>query len=111
MDLQVDIVAVALTSLVGVAVAAMWAQMGRFFKEQRAVNAANAIANRSLQRDVIFRYFRIIVEQGVAVTPAEYEHVKSCYDAYHANGGNGTCTLMMRKIDEHVKLVTGIKED
>jgi hypothetical protein len=76
-------------------------------REQKKVNKANALANRSMQRDVLFRYFRIIVEQGHSVTPEEYDHISKCYEAYHANDGNGTGTVMWKKIQENVRIGTG----
>ena len=105
-----EIVSIVLTAIIGIVVTGLAKQLTSFIKEQRKVNEANAMANRSVQRDVIFRYFRIIVEQQQPVTPEEYEHISRCYNAYAANGGNDTGTLMWHKIQENVKLDTGRKE-
>lgn len=101
-----EIVSIILTAVIGIVVTGLAKQLTSFIKEQRSVNEANAMANRSLQRDVIYRYFRIVVEQGDPITPEEFDHVSRCYKAYAANGGNDTGTLMWRKIQEHVKLIT-----
>lgn len=105
-----EIVSIILTSVIGIVLTGLARQFTLFVKEQRRVNEANEMANRSVQRDVIFRYFRIIVEQQQPVTPEEYEHISRCYKAYAANGGNDTGTLMWEKIQENVKLDTGRKE-
>ena len=102
-----EIVSIILTSIIGIVLTGLAKQFTMFVKEQRKVNEANELANRSMQRDVIFRYFRIVVEQGQAVTPEEYEHIARCYKAYSANGGNDTGTLMWNKIQEHVTIDTG----
>ena len=107
MDFLIDLISLAVSSVVGVAVTAMYKNMRKFFDEQREVNKANALANRSMQRDVLFRYFRIVVEQGNPITPEEYEHIERCYTAYHRNGGNGTGTLMFEKIKQHAIIDTG----
>lgn len=82
-------------------------QLKAFRADQKRVNEANAMANRSLQRDVIYRYFHRIVESGEKVTPEEYEHVEKCAEAYFANDGNGVGKVMWEKIEEHVVLDTG----
>lgn len=88
------------------AILGMWAMLRHFIKEQRKANEANKLFIRSMQRAEIVRYFRIIVEQGNPITPTEMEHIDSCYEAYHENGGNGTGTLMYNRIKEYVKLMT-----
>ena len=88
------------------AILGMWAMLLRFIKEQRKVNETNKMFIRSMQRAEIVRYFRIVVEQGNPITPTEMEHITSCYEAYHENGGNGTGTLMFNRISEYVRLMT-----
>jgi len=56
--------------------------------------------------DIAVRYFRIVVEQGNPITPTEMEHIDSCYESYHENGGNGTGTIMYEKIKEYLRLIT-----
>ena len=107
MDFIIDIIALVISTAVGLIVGSMYKSMKDFFGEQREVNKANALANRSMQRDVLFRYFRIVVEQGNPITPEEYEHIERCYTAYHKNGGNGTGTLMFEKIKQHAIIDTG----
>lgn len=103
MSIIADVISAAMFALL----VAQWRQLKAFRAEQKAVNEANAMANRSLQRDVIYRYFHRIVECGEKVTPEEYEHVSRCADAYFANEGNGVGKVMWDKIEEHVVLDTG----
>ena len=107
MELELDVIAIVLTTLIGLAVGGMYKQLVSFIKEQRTVNHANVLAQRSMQRDVIYRYFHKAVEQGQALTPEEYKHVSDCANAYEANGGNGTGSVMMERIREHAKITTG----
>lgn len=92
---------------IGSALLALFRMMSRFIKEQRRVNESTRMANRSMQRDVLYRYFRIVVEDGQRITPEEYNHIKECYSAYHANGGNGAGTLMFKKISDNAVIDTG----
>ena len=102
-----SIVADVLSCLVGAAVLYMIRQLHEFRDEQREVNQASQLANRSMERDVLYRYFHYVVERGEGITPEELEHVTRCYEAYHANGGNGAGTLMYERIMKHVRLETG----
>ena len=102
-----SIIADVLTCIIGALLLAQSRQLRAFRKEQREVNKSNALANRSLQRDVLYRYFHYVIERGEQITPEELEHVTRCYEAYHANGGNGAGTLMYERIMRHVKLDTG----
>lgn len=104
---SLEIVSLVLTTVVGLAVGGLYKLMTNFIKEQHKVNKANMLASRSMQRDVLFRYFRIVVEQGVSITPEEFNHIERCYTAYHENGGNGSGTLMWERIKENVKIDTG----
>lgn len=102
-----EIAQVALTAVLTGAVGWLGRTLLAFMREQREANRANAMANRSMQRDVIYRYFRTVVEEGKHVTPEEFAHVEECYSAYHANGGNGAGTLMFEKIRENAVIDTG----
>lgn len=102
-----EIVSLILSTVIGLAVTAIYRHLAAFIKDQHEVNEANRLANRSMQRDVLFRYYKIIVEQGTPVTPEEFSHIEQCYSAYHENGGNGTGTLMWEKIHECVRIDTG----
>lgn len=108
--LQISIFESVVAGLTLAALIGMWAMLRRFIKEQRTVNAANKRFVRSMQRAEIVRYFRIVVEQGNPVTTEELEHLDSCYNAYHDNGGNGTGTLMYKRIIDHAYLVTKLPE-
>lgn len=93
---------VTLAALLGVA-----AVVRGIAREQRESIKATREFERSMQRAEINRYFRIVVEQGLPVSPEELTHLESCYEAYHAHGGNGTGTLMYERIREHARIETG----
>lgn len=107
MDLELDVIALVLTTIIGLVVTGLYRQMTVFVREQREVNKANAQAQRSMQRDVIYRYFHKAVELRQPLTPEEYKHVNDCANAYRANGGNGTGTVMWERIREHAIIETG----
>lgn len=96
----------ATTVLAGVTIA-LFKMFHNFIREQRKANESMRQANQSMQRDVLYRYFRIIVEDGQHVTPEEFEHVTECYDAYHALGGNSVGTVMYKRIKECAVIDTG----
>ena len=103
------------TVLSGITVAAIGIigkMLMTFIKEQRSENERSKQFERSMQRAEIIRYFRIVVEQGMPISPEELSHLESCYEAYHENGGNGVGTLMYERVREHAKLITQVaKED
>lgn len=104
------LVNIVVTSIVGVIASGTAGCLVKFAREQREVNKANVLAQRSMQRDVIYRYFHKSVELGQPLTPEEYKHVTDCASAYQANGGNGTGTLMYERIREHARIETGLTE-
>lgn len=104
---ELDVIALAMTTLIGLVVTGLYKQMNDFVNEQREVNKANVLAQRSMQRDVIYRYFHKSVELGQALTPEEFKHVTDCANAYSANGGNGTGTVMYDRIREFAHIETG----
>ena len=101
---------VLITSVIGLITSGTAAYLGKFVHEQREVNKANVLAQRSMQRDVIYRYFHKAVELGQPLTPEEFKHVNDCANAYNANGGNGTGTVMWDRIREHARIETGMTE-
>lgn len=105
--MSINVLNLILNATVGFVATGTLGYLAHFAKEQRQVNKANALANRSMQRDVLFRYFHIVVEQGMPITTEEMEHIDRCYTAYHDNGGNGTGTLMYERIKATAKLDTG----
>lgn len=102
-----EVIEIFLTAVIGAAVTWTATSLAAFMKRQEEANKANALANRSMQRDVLYRYFHHVVEEGKHITPEEFSHVSDCYDAYHANGGNGAGTLMYKRIAEHAVLDSG----
>ena len=107
MELSIEVINLFVTTAVGFVASGTCAALVRFAREQREVNRRNALAQRSMQRDVIYRYFHKAVELGQALTPEEYKHVNDCASAYQANGGNGTGTVMWERIREHARIETG----
>lgn len=105
--LQLDILTLVVTTAIGFVTTGTLGYLVHFVKEQRKVNAANELANRSMQRDVLYRYFAKVVERGEHITPEEYKHVANCYEAYHSNGGNGAGSLMWERIQANVTIDTG----
>ena len=108
MLLEIDIFQIILTSLIGLFVAALWGMMVGFIKEQRKVNRANIKANRSLQEAQLIALFHKVVELQEEITIEEFNAGKECYDAYHANGGNGAGTQMWERIRECARIRTGL---
>lgn len=104
---MLEIIEIALTGVLTAVTAWLVRSFTTFAREQREANRANALANRSMQRDVLYRYFRTVVEEQKHITPEEFSHVEECYTAYHANGGNGAGTLMFEKIRELAVIDTG----
>jgi hypothetical protein len=104
---ELDVLNLIVTTVVGFIASGTCAALVRFANEQRAVNQANVLAQRSMQRDVIYRYFHKSVELGQALTPEEFKHVTDCASAYEANGGNGTGSVMYERIKAHAKITTG----
>lgn len=108
MLLEIDIFQIILTSVIGLFVAALWGMMVGFIKEQRKVNRANIKANRSLQEAQLIALFHKVVELQEEITIEEFNAGKECYDAYHANGGNGAGTQMWERIKECARIRTGL---
>ena len=108
MLLEIDIFQIILTSVIGLFVAALWGMMVGFIKEQRKVNRANIKANRSLQEAQLIALFHKVVELQEEITIEEFNAGKECYDAYHANGGNGAGTQMWERIRDCARIRTGL---
>ena len=110
MILQLDILTLVITTAIGFVTTGTLTYLIKFVREQRQVNEANVLAQRSMQRDVIYRYFHKVVELGQTLTPEEYKHVNDCANAYDANGGNGAGTVMWDRIRANVRIDTGLKD-
>ena len=106
-----EVVSIVLNAIIGAIVAGLFASFRGFVREQREVNKANAQAQRSMQRDVIYRYFHKAVELRQPLTPEEFKHVNDCANAYKANGGNGTGTVMWDRIREYATIETGRNDE
>ena len=104
---EMSVLASVISGLTLAGVGAIGAMLRNFASEQREVNKANAEANRSMQRDVLYRYFHKAVELQEPLTPEEYKHVSDCYAAYAANGGNGAGVVMWDRIREFARIDTG----
>lgn len=102
----VSIVQAVLTSLLVAMVTALGAALMRFRKEQRESNRLMRESIASMQKAELMRMFQRVVEDGKPVTVEELEHLDSCYQSYHANGGNGTGTLLYERVRENAFVVT-----
>lgn len=111
MGVEIGVLNLIITTVVGFIASGTCGALVKFAREQREVNKANVLAQRSMQRDVIYRYFHKAVELGQPLTPEEYKHVNDCANAYNANGGNGTGTVMWERIREHAIIETGRTDD
>ena len=105
-----NIIVGAAATVLAAAMVGVFAQLRSFISEQRKVNEANELSNRSIQRAEIYRMFNRYVESGEAMPPYEMDLLETVYGAYHANGGNGTCTVMYDKLREHARISTEPKE-
>lgn len=91
-------------------ISGLWAYLVKFVKEQREANSRNSESIRSMQRSELTRYFRMVVEEKQPISVEEMSHLEACYEAYHANGGNGTGTLMYERIQKCAVIVTKVEE-
>lgn len=107
---QMNLVENVVNVILGLMIGALWAYLARFVKEQREANKRNSMSIRSMQRSELTRYFRMVVEDKKPISVEEMSHIEACYEAYHANGGNGTGTLMYERIKECAYIVTKIEE-
>ena len=82
-------------------------------KEQRENTHQMKLSIMSMQKAEMLRIFQRVVEDRKPITLEELEHLETCYKAYHANGGNGTGTVLYNKIVECacVKTRTGDGND
>ena len=108
LEIDIYIFQIILTSVIGLFVAALWGMMVGFIREQRKVNRANAKANLSLQQVQLIALFNKVVERKEEITIEEFNAGKECFDAYHANGGNGAGTQMWERIKECARIRTGL---
>lgn len=111
METILSILASVISGVVLAALLGIWRVLHGFVKEQREQNEAQRQFRRAQQRAEIMRYFRLVVEQGEPVTIEEMEHLDACYSAYHANGGNGTGTLMYERIKQYARIVTQFHDE
>lgn len=102
----IAILETAVAAAIGAALVALFRKLNRFMAEQREANRRNAESIRSMQRAELLRMFQRCVEDGKPITVEELEHVDSCYQAYHSNGGNGTGTWLYERIRENAFVVT-----
>lgn len=109
MDIQISVIEGVLTAVVVAMLTGMWAMLAKFIKEQKATNEANRKANRAMQKSMLLQAFHRVVELGEPLTDDEFQVAKDCYEAYHANGGNGTGTVMWESVEKCVEITTGIR--
>lgn len=102
----ISIIGSVLSGITLAGLTALFRILHAFRTEQREANRRNTESIRSMQRAELLRMFQRVVEDGHPVTVEELEHLEACYKAYHANGGNGTGTLMYERIREYAVIKT-----
>ena len=107
MNLAENIINVLLAAMIG----ALWSYLAKFVKEQREANSRNAESLKSMQRAELTRYFRMVIEERKPVSVEEMQHLEKCYEAYRANGGDGTGALMYERIRENAVIVTKVDDE
>lgn len=105
-NFAINIIGGVISGLTLAALVGLWKMLRSFIREQREANRRNTESIRSMQRAELLRMFQRVVEDGHPVTVEELEHLEACYKAYHANGGNGTGTLMYERIREYAVIKT-----
>lgn len=106
MNLAENIINVLLAAMIG----ALWSYLAKFVKEQREANSRNAESLKSMQRAELTRYFRMVIEERKPVSMEEMQHLEKCYEAYRANGGDGTGALMYERIRKYAVIVTKVDD-
>lgn len=107
---QMNVIETVVNVVLAAMIGALWSYLAKFVREQREANKRNSESIRSMQRAELTRYFRMVVEEHKPVSVEEMEHLEACYGAYHANGGNGTGTLMYERIKKCAVIVTKVEE-
>ena len=107
MNMVETVINVLLTAMIG----GLWAYLVRFVKEQRKANSRNAESLKSMQRAELTRYFRMVIEERKPVSMEEMQHLEKCYEAYRANGGDGTGALMYERIRKYAVIVTKVDDE
>lgn len=78
-------------------------------REMHAANERNKEFEMSMQRAEIIHAFQRHVEDGKPMSLEEAAHLDACYEAYHANGGNSTGTLLYKRTKENARIVTKLE--
>ena len=107
MNIFENVVNVILAAMIG----ALWSYLARFVREQREANLRNAESIKSMQRAELTRYFRMVIEERKPISVEEMGHLEKCYEAYRANGGDGTGALMYERICKHAVIVTKVDDE
>lgn len=107
MNVFENVVNVILAAMIG----ALWSYLARFVKEQREANKRNSESIKSMQRAELTRYFRMVIEERKPVSVEEMQHLEKCYEAYRANGGDGTGALMYERIRKYAVIVTKVDDE
>lgn len=107
---ELEILSIALDVLITVVVIPLLRKVIDLSKAMHAADKRNRDFEMSMQWAEIVRAFQRHVEDGKPMTLEEMAHLDACYEAYHANGGNSTGTMLYERIKEHAKIVTKIDE-
>ena len=96
--IQTTIITACVSALVSAFVAFVLSKVHEDARKQITNAGAMQEGMRCLMRQQIMDAHALATSTGY-ITYAEHAHIKQVYEAYHALGGNGSATELMRDID------------
>ena len=108
---QLEILSIALDVLITVVVVPLLKKVIDLSRDMHDADKRNREFEMSMQWSEIVRAFQRHVEDGKPISLEEMEHLDKCYEAYHANGGNSTGTLLYERVKANARIVTKVEED
>jgi len=105
-----ELLSIALDVLITAVVIPLLKKVLDLSNAMRVADKRNREFEMSMQWAEIVRAFQRHVEDGKPISLEEMEHLDKCYEAYHANGGNSTGTLLYERVKAHARIVTKVDE-
>ena len=96
--IQTTIITACVSALVSAFVAFVLSKVHEDARKQITNAGAKQEGMRCLMRQQIMNTHALATSTGY-ITYAEHAHIKQVYEAYHALGGNGSATELMKDID------------